>query len=1275
MARFAPALSLMVGMAMFGGCDNSSSTGALGQNGGRPALVSVDVGRLVDVFAFRRIDPSVGSRLRRTNRRIELIESNVIVNSNLASESLFDAGGNELLSADYEFLPFNKEVGHEQLLILWDDTSSDRNEAANFERALAEAQTGLSQLPPSFRNQNTQNRPIPIVPRNAAFRLNFSSQLNLDDSVFATNPSLVQLLEFQGDPDVVDPVNAFRILPYRATVKEDTIILDTTILGGEAEGGITSSGLPLSSDNVTANIRLAIPSRGEVVSSFFVDRDGVSELNGPDSAGRQSVIRDFRSGNLLDGVAGRLSEPEPPFLVGVLPMGITGVDATNNIVTINKRLRFVPIRARYPFVDGPLDTSDMPLGPLSVPTQRPLQYGDILTQDVTVQLDDGSFEIVQLRAEVLENLSIQAMNVAGVGEAINAPPGDSGQGETIPQVQLRLATVQPGRDSDGNLVSFRANPNPEGEECLLRSTYVEEVPFSSGSSTLTDRNWRNLFLAIEPSSQLPGVDIAPNASLALEFTKPMDLDLVDSTSNLVITNTSVLLESFTEQMSDPKRATTRVVPTRLTDLEGDGTVLRLQPPLGFAHEAGTAEVYSLHIRVGTDGVADLAGNTLEIYGDVGNPQDAWSVDFQLDPGADSNQVGWHTWRFEALDEDGTLPGSVDMFGQFRLENGTLIGASGIRFSRSANLDSLGQINRFLRGECYIGDGNTAPLAGTNGLLYQVPQMQDTVNPPNVPAVFPQVPQPVGRVIEPFKPQGSRMQLRYIEDDFNLSYVQPSEFALDVEQLYWSPFADETVLFDVFDRVSMSLSHSRRRPDKRHGISGDEECIFDCPTMNSALSVVFADNVLNGTEQVPVFEDKVYTINPNEAIRDASNTAYVPFPRFDRSYTWRDSRLVTIDENGDVIGLGGAQDPGASAPNNDVTAAIDSPWITSVPAEGFPGSTWVLDIADFNGVNQRDHDPIALPLLVDIKVFPDDAANGVALGTNAFQVALMGTGTNFPPIGPPSPGGYYDTVGSGCGGRPAWPWVRVHASGGFDQVTGGEILVDPSNVLQANAVNIVKDAGAYLLPGGSLVTGLFTAPPGDGMLPWSRADFVRRVSTVTFGFIDSLQPQRAQIVDGNGAIQNESGFPDWQAIDPNLRITEVAVQLDPPQTGQPAGTGVVVELRGCETFANSGTIYDPIFGPAASDEFDTRGNLLNPNYASEAFRYSTPNVNAQARIATTGLTPYFAADDAERLRDPATGVYPRFLNPRLVMTNNIDVSPALSPTLRFMSIAYRLAPGQ
>ena len=1316
---------LAVALAALSACDGRTTGGNSGQGGSSPSLLSVDIGRLVDVYSFRRIDPSISDRRLRVNRELELVATNLVINANIESQSLFNAAGSPAENANYEFLPFSKEVGHEQLVILWDNRPGD--EQQNFDAAFANAQSGLSQLPASYRGQNTQTRPIPIVPRNAAIRLSFSAPLDVPTDFFVSNPAAIQLLEFKGDPNLVNPADAFRILPYRVIPQGDTIILDTTILGGEAGGGITSPGLPLSADNVTANIRIAIPTRGTVQPAFYVDADGVAELNGKDSADRNSVIRDFRSGNLADGIAGRLSEPETPKIVGQMGMGIIALNQASRVITVTKRQNFIPIRARYPFVDGPLSSSGLPLGPLAVPTQRSLRSGDLIAQDVVVQLTNGTFETVALRAEVLENLRVESSATSpAVGTAPGAPSGDSGQGELWETAELRVATLAPGRDSDGNPVAFRSNATPEGEDCEIRAIYVEEIPFSSGGNMLTDRPWRNMFLRIEPSPGLSGINVDPNASIAIEFTKPMDLDQVDNTGNLLVTNVASAVESFGEQMTDPKRATTRVVPTRLTDLSGDGTVLRLQPPLGFAHigsldPSAPAETYSFHVRLSAGGVTDLAGNGLEIYDDIANPQEAWSVDFTLDPNADPNPIGWHTYMFSAEDEDGTLPGSVDMFGQFRLENGRLFGASGVRFQRSANSNSLATVSRVNRGECwdsgdpadpvenpfgFIGTAATAnqtvlPAAGppvgvvpvdpaTNaphpGTLYWNPQMSDQISPaPQVYVEFQTVPQPVGRVIEPLKPQGSRMQMRFLEDDFTLSYTQPSEFGLDVEQMYWSPFNDETVLYDEFDRFTMALGHARSRPDERWLLildPADPEvswCVMDCASMGSSLSSNFADNPLQGSSLTPVFQDRIYTINPNEAFRDEVNTTYVPFPTFDTSYTWRDSRLVTIDATGNVIGLGGAQNPNANVPNDDVTANIDSPWITSVVDPEFAqfgSGTWVQDPGDFVGTNQRDHDPIALPLLVDMKLFAEDPSNGIASATNGFQVATLGP----PSAGfPAAPGGYYDTAASGCGGGyPAWPRVRVHASGGFDLITGSEILVDPANALSAQA-SIVKDAGL-----GSATTALFLAPEGDGMLHWSRADFVRKVSTATFGFIDTLQPQRAEIVDQNQSVQIEDGFPNWLGVSPLLRISDVLVQIDPPQNRQPAGTGVIVELRAAETIFNSGELYNPIFGANASDTLPDlgavppdpgRGNLLNANYACEAYRYSTANVSAAPRVTATGLTKYVTEDEITDIRNSSTGLYPRFLNPRIVMTNNVDVSPALSPSLRSMSIVYRLAPGQ
>jgi hypothetical protein len=170
---------------------------------------------------------------------------------------------------------------------------------------------------------------------------------------------------------------------------------------------------------------------------------------------------------------------------------------------------------------------------------------------------------------------------------------------------------------------------------------------------------------------------------------------------------------------------------------------------------------------------------------------------------------------------------------------------------------------------------------------------------------------------------------------------------------------------------------------------------------------------------------------------------------------------------------------------------------------------------------------------------------------------------------------------------------------------------------------------------------------------------------------------------------DPGFPDLAAIPtlgPDLRISDLIIQLDPPQVRQPAGTSVVAEIRGTDSIPsgdvstatvvgvpvgnppNGTDLYNPVFaggtGFAPSDSFNGRGQLLNPNYACEAYRYS------RGRVAAVGLTRYVTEDQFNLIRSPA-GLLPRFLNLRIQMTNNIAVSPVVSPSLRSVTLAYRV----
>ncbi|MDA1222542.1 MAG: hypothetical protein O3B85_11015, partial [Planctomycetota bacterium] len=220
---------------LFAGCDGSSSSKS---TGGQPtagaSLVRSDYGRLVDIYAYRRVDDSLSDRRLTTNREPVLIARNVVVDPDIETEALFDSVGETRPTANYRFLPFDVAVGHEELLILWDDET----ESERFQSAYDQAVSRLVELSPGYRDQNTVLSPIPIVPRNAAIKLTFDGDLGVGTSFFAVNPSVIQVLEIRDDPSVVTPSRAFSPADVRILCDGGpVVIIDTSIVGGESTTG------------------------------------------------------------------------------------------------------------------------------------------------------------------------------------------------------------------------------------------------------------------------------------------------------------------------------------------------------------------------------------------------------------------------------------------------------------------------------------------------------------------------------------------------------------------------------------------------------------------------------------------------------------------------------------------------------------------------------------------------------------------------------------------------------------------------------------------------------------------------------------------------------------------------------------------------------------------------------------------------------------------------------------------------------------------------------
>ena len=1252
-------------------CDGSQTEDPAGiETSGGAQLVNVEYGRLVDVYAWHRNDIAVADRLDPTTRAPVLIQEDVVVRGDLVSE-LLSASNQE---ANYRFLPFDPAVGHDELLILWDSREST-GEDVRFEAAVEAAQLGLEPVRGAFIGQDPSLTPFPVVPRSAAFVLTFDAVLTATSSLLQQIPEAVQLLAVSGDPEVEGP-QVLTPLPVRVVVERNRVIVDPSILGGEVdEVGLVSPGLPPAPSN-GANLRLALPTVGPAADVLNTRVDDVSTLNSVGFQGEAAVIRDFRSANLSESLSSFV-DGEAPALVGSFEVGIIGVDPTARLLTINKRANLVAVRGRIPFVDGVRPTAGAsPGGPETVPTTVPLASGDMISQRV---LSDGG-RPVTVSAEILEVLA-----VVSVADGASAPglTEQGTDGAELEQITVRVGSVRTELEN-GDSASFGAATTPLGADATLRTRYYENVPLLAGGA-VSDAGRRTSFLAAAPEPLAPGPVLSavdPFSTFTLSFSEPLDSNSVGSLDNLVLTSDLVGGSRIQEALDDPKLFGVGVVASRLVDLSGEGVAFQLAPPMGLHHRLGVADRYWLHAIGGVEGdsegaIRDLAGNALDLWDRrETDPVRTWSVEIRLDAAAPSNAVGWSVHRFAGEDEDGTAPNAAapDWFGQGELVGGRLFGAAPVRRRVTAAGAQLGQVSRFDRGECFAQetDAMNNPIFGTGreravtrfvpagapssptGFLYETPSALSSVALPGGMGYS------FGGITEPHTRFGARQMMTYRSDDFGLDDRDPDDFNIDVEQLYWSSWRNQDALFDVFQRYTMRLGHSERRPDYRfEAFDGVPPigCLLLCASMNSGLSAQFGENPLDGSELVDVATDARYEVNPSEAIRE-DGIAFVSYPAFDRSYTWRDSRLVSWDPIARAAtGLGGAQD---TVSESDFTTNVTSPWtrdntvvslkppIPAAVAELYAGR-FNFDFGDFRGDVDQDLDPIALPLLVDLLVFPENGSTPTT--SNQFQIAhtglaAVGAGPIFSGLG--DVGGFYAAGTSACGGQ---PWLRVHETGGQDPLSGLPRIIEPASVTTATGGLVVE-------PG---IGNPFQTQPGDGHLNWAAADLVRKVSLQTFGFVDSFLPNRNEIPTVPGL-----GFPDLRPL-ATSGIRDITLILDGADV--PGDTEIAVEYR----FGSGIENIDQLWNPEADDTL-TRGNLRNPHYACEAFRYATDRPGfsqiSALRVPVDLLTRYVTTEDLDDIRD-GNGLLPRFFNLRMTMVNDVDGIQPLRPSLGGLATVFRL----
>ncbi|MCA8970208.1 MAG: hypothetical protein KDC95_10505 [Planctomycetes bacterium] len=1167
-------LFVLAALESCGGGKPGNRTSESAVDGARAALESVEYGRLVDVYAWRRRFEDDADRIDPRKREPVLVRRNVLVHPLLRDENPITNG-----QARFRFLPYTPSVGHRELLVLFDDLL----ERDAFDLAMTQATSGIPLIDAHFAFAKGIPKQPPVVPRDATLRLKFDRKLGLDQDYFDATPGLVQVLQLAGDPDVLGTSRAYTPIPSHVLVESGgrALLVDLEVSGREAIGRVANPhGLPAALDVSSANIRLALPTTGPAAERFRVRIDKVEQLNGRGMNGATAVIRDFRSGHPTEAARGALPSTEAPRLTARKLMGLLAVDAETRMIVVHKRDADVVLRPRIPFVDGPYSTLDgRPLGPAYVPQGRALLSGDVIRQDV---VSPHTGEVLTVHAQVLENLAIPARE--------GDPALGSGSAKDVARLVVDTLVAY---DSAGHAVSFEAVDEGTGKDCTAVVHYCDELIVGTNNVDVGDRGRLAEFLELVPEpprfdqhgTPLPiNENIDPFATVTMHFSVPVALDTVRSENNFVLANELGAEPRFVEH---PKTGCLAVVPTSVTDLHNDGTSVRLDTPLGLYHEQGTTEAYYVHLFDGDFGIRGSSGEPLELHeGQSG--VEAITAKLVLAKTAPSNHVGSFLARMDRIDENGTsdTSSSPDYFGQYQIRDGKMHGLPGQRFSRVFDPVRMATIQNDHSRRCAPGPSflYTQPILGSG-------------------------------IVEPFVSEGSRMQQSYREVDFGLSYSDPVEMEIDIEQLHWAPFLARTpskLTFDLFDRVSMTLGHSEKRPDNRVLPT----CASELGTALNGLELVFEDNYLDNSLRAEVVKDVSYTIDPNNAFAAATGTTMISYPRFQETFTFRDRRVMSIDGNGAVVGLGGSKRPNdGSSP--DRTRDVTSPHIPEVDPDVDGANARQDD--DYKGDRVQDLAPFALPLLVDFAVHPDDAANGKVIADNLFQVGILGAGTN----------------------------VRVHSTGGIDGQLQ-EIIVDPTNAPIAN--------GGWIGGAGNSVL----VPPGDSVAYWAQADFVRKVSVVTSGYFDTLLPGRNAVQGPDGWPANPRGYPDLEKLGPTFGAAEFAVLLDPRPEDLPLGTQVIVEYRAASSFERSSDPYEF----SSTETAASRNNLLNPHYACEQYRYL-----ASGRVDARGVTAY--ALDIDDLIDARTEVAPRFLNFRITFVGDVDVVPTRTPYVGRLAIVWRV----
>lgn len=1279
---FGIALACTLAACSGGGGSSDTTTGS-----GNPKLSTVEFGRLVDVYGYRTSPQGIS---------VELYQTDMIVGSNVQDErdSQRPRRDDEIL---YDFISSNPSTLQPRLLIPREIGSPE------FVSAVDALDDELRLVTPLEFSQGSTALPFSVVPRNAGIRLTFTSSLGITDDFFVVrnpegqvvgirNAEAVQLLQIADDPNGPNASTAFRVLPTRIIVRDNQLLLDPVLLGTEGTQYQTrnnAAGMPAAPDQLGANIRIAVALEGPLAISRL--RAAEDDLVGKNNSAQQSIIRDFRSGNSADDSAdisrGFVRDPIPPRLVGEIVTYLERVDPVN------------------PFV----------------------QEIEIYKNGVQHRIDRG---------DVLKFVVDNTGFVAYTSEVV-ADPQDTAAAQ---HTRLRIRATPGLLDIDPRRI-----PGYPSELSLREPWLVANAPkvvvvceYEAGGrpDPVTQQPIGDnpaYFLTFSPAPlpnsngtpSAPTENVSPFAGAVMRFTKPVDLDTVKPADTFFFATRNLLdqaaIDNFVATVkNDPtnpasvgmdplafnkdKFWTPHLVASRVADEDGSQTALRLQPISGFYLDDRMRNPqpnedfrYFLHMVTGPSGIRDLSGNAVDLQADVVERSESVVIPFSLDTRTSGssplfeNNLAVSIVRRNATEDEDTMPsyywpaevqppGVAARYEAFALQD---------LFGAFFYLDGELQARPTTRVRKVADNLNQAPVASQNSPLRWCPTSvagEEQIPSNSSTAVFP------APIQNPLNPYGSRLQTVWREIDLSLSRVDPFDFNLDVEQMYWAPFAGGTISFDELDRTSLFLGHSERRP---------EPCVGNfsaLPTFpDSGLNLNFNENyVANKRANVaavdtqpapfPAYVDTPLVIDPARSVLEPNQVnRFLPLPEFRKPYfVYRDE---TVIEQGCVTGTGADIQNGLATYN----PWIITPWSNGNGRRVAPvGTTLTFIDAFWNNCvnylmnNNRVLDQytdgltgnIALPLLGDFWTYCDSpnlpAGNGyVALGTNGWQTAL--------------------TVQSDPN-----PNFRAYSGGRPPAGASPAICVGPGG----NQWNVAS--GGYGA-GGSVTRSR------DNTFYWIMIDFLKRATVATNGFVDILNPHRVYI----GASQPISPDPRLGpffpagATDrlPQNIVPVFSYDFDPPLTSLPSGTSVVAQFRGAgivdpgstltnlqgpwywSQWVNQGTFYPATIRTILRPSFENFA--LDPFKAADAhirkFDDRPPQGTTQPRNWWTYLynrTVTSYVQDPNQLANPTylsgfagpnEGFTPRdvrYVNWRFLMSNNTAATPPVSPSIDTFIFSYR-----